>query len=159
MIARSNKLKNGYCPEHLITNDAVNQLLRTFIVTNKMWNTRSHMKWMNVMLILLFISATGCYYDKAELLYPGVTFNCSNITARYSDVQPIIALNCATTGCHDSGTRAGNTVLETYDQVRVKADRIFIRTIVERSMPAGKTLSSQEIAILNCWLNSGTPNN
>ena len=124
-----------------------------------MSNTKLRMKRTNVIIILLFTSVTGCYYDKAELLYPGLSPDCNNISARYSDVQPIIALNCATTGCHDSGTRAGNTVLETYDQVRVKADRIFIRTIVERSMPAGKTLSPQEIAVLNCWLNSGTPNN
>ena len=110
-------------------------------------------------LILLLVPATGCYYDKAELLYPGLPTDCNNTAARYSDVQPIISINCATAGCHDNGTRAGNTVLETYDQVRAKANRIYIRTIVERSMPAGKSLSAQQLAVLSCWLNSGTPNN
>jgi uncharacterized membrane protein len=54
---------------------------------------------------------------------------------------------------------AGGTVLETYDQVKAKAGRIQQRAIVERSMPPGTPLTAGDIAILQCWISSGTPNN
>ena len=102
---------------------------------------------------------TGCYYDKADLLYPDSTVDCSVVSATFSKVQPIITGKCNTSGCHNAGGAAGGTVLETYDQIKAKAGRINQRAIVEKTMPPGTSLSSEEIAILKCWISSGTPNN
>jgi uncharacterized membrane protein len=115
-----------------------------------------------VWLIMSFITVTitampGCYYDKAELLYPGGTIDCSTVSATFSKVQSIMTSKCNT--CHNARDAAGGTVLETYDQVKAKAGRIQQRAIVERSMPPGTPLTAGDIAILQCWISSGTPNN
>ncbi|OQP59027.1 hypothetical protein [Niastella populi] len=100
---------------------------------------------------------TGCYYDKAELLYPDGGVDCSAVQATYTKVQTIMAAKC--NGCHSARNAAGGTVLETYDQVKSKAGRIRQRSIVEKTMPPAGPLSSEEIAILECWISSGAPNN
>jgi uncharacterized membrane protein len=66
---------------------------------------------------------------------------------------------CNTSGCHNARDAAGGTVLESYDQVKAKAGRINQRAIVEKTMPPGAALSSGDIAILQCWMVAGTPNN
>jgi uncharacterized membrane protein len=99
----------------------------------------------------------GCYYDKAELLYPGRAVDCSTVSGTYTKVKSIMTNKC--NGCHNAASAAGGTVLETYDQVKAKAARINQRAIVEKTMPPGNALSSEEIATLTCWISSGTPNN
>lgn len=101
----------------------------------------------------------GCYYDKEELLYPDSKVDCSTVSGTFTKVKSIMTSKCSTTGCHNAGSAAGGTVLETYDQVKAKADRINQRAIVEKTMPPGTALSPEEIAILTCWISSGTPNN
>ena len=112
-----------------------------------------------ISLIALFVS--GCYYDNEQLLYPApAAGSCSSISAKFStDVAPIISSKCATAGCHNAASAAGGTVLETFAQISAKAVRIRQRCIVEKTMPPGGGLSTSEIAILNCWISSGIPNN
>lgn len=110
-------------------------------------------------IVALHVIVAGCYYDKQELLYPGSIVNCDTIKARFTDVQPIIATKCATTGCHDPSAAAGNTILQTYEQVSAKANRIYSRVVIEKSMPPVPSLSTSEIAVLKCWINSGAPQN
>jgi hypothetical protein len=116
-------------------------------------------------LYFLFIISTivtlcSCYYDKAELLYPNtVNIDCNTITATFSNnVLPIITGKCATIGCHDA-TAAGGAIFVNYTQIKDKIDRINTRTIVEKSMPTSGPLSTAEIAVLKCWIDSGSPNN
>lgn len=111
------------------------------------------------LLPALMLLLPGCYYDKEDLLYPGSAVDCSTISAKFTDVAPIIAAKCATAGCHNAATAAGATVLETFDQIRTKVDRINQRTLVEKTMPPGTALTAGETAILKCWISSGTPNN
>ena len=112
------------------------------------------------LLTTAIVLATGCiYYDKEELLYPDSTVDCSKVTATYAVVKSIMTNKCNTAGCHNAASAAGSAVLETYDQVKALAGRIKQRAIVEKTMPPGTPLSVSEIAILTCWINSGTPNN
>ncbi len=113
----------------------------------------------NFILFVLLIMIAGCYYDKEELLYPDSRIDCSTLSAKFSDVSPIISQKCAGAGCHDAATASGATVLETYDQVKAKAARINQRVITERTMPPGMTLTPAETATIKCWINSGMPNN
>jgi uncharacterized membrane protein len=110
---------------------------------------------------IIVLSVSGCYYDKEQFLYPApATGGCSSISAKFSiDVAPIILTKCATAGCHNAASAAGATVLETYAQISSKAARINQRCIVDKTMPPGGGLSPSEIAILTCWISSGTPNN
>ena len=115
-------------------------------------------RWLIVPIITVMnILMAGCYYDKAELLYPDSAVDCSTVSATFTKVQSIMTSKCNT--CHDARNAAGGTVLETYDQVKAKADRINQRAIIEKTMPPGTALSSSETAILKCWISSGTPNN
>lgn len=116
--------------------------------------------WIIMSIITAMVTAgTGCYYDKAELLYPDGAVDCSVVSATYSKVQSIVAAKCNTSGCHNARDAAGGTVLETYDQVKAKASRINQRAIVEKTMPPAAALSTGDIAMLKCWISSGTPNN
>jgi uncharacterized membrane protein len=114
-----------------------------------------------VLITLIIITAGGCYYDKAELLYGGgTTTSCSSISAKFgTDITPIMKNKCATGGCHDAAGSAGGVVLETYPQISGKADRINQRCIVDKTMPPGGPLLPAELAILKCWIDSGAPNN
>jgi uncharacterized membrane protein len=114
--------------------------------------------WLIMSIITIMVTVTtGCYYDKAELLYPGSTVDCSTVSANFGKVQPIMANKCNTSGCHNARDAAGGTVLETYEQVKTKAARINQRAIIEKTMPPGAALSSADIAILQCWISSGAP--
>jgi len=111
-------------------------------------------------LAIAIVLATGCYYyDKEALLYPNSTVDCSKITATYTVVKSILTNKCNTAGCHNAASAAGSVVLETYDQVKAMAGRIRQRAIVDKTMPPGTPLTTSEIAVLTCWINSGTPNN
>lgn len=112
-------------------------------------------------IFMILISATGCYYDKAEILYGnGGATSCTSISAKFSsDVKIIIQNKCATSGCHDAADAAGGTVLETYTQIAAKAARINQRCIIDMTMPPGGPLLPAEIAVLKCWISSGAPNN
>ncbi len=114
-----------------------------------------------VLTTVIILTAGGCYYDKAELLYGGgTTTSCSNISAKFStDITSIMKSKCATAGCHDAAGSAGGVVLETYLQISGKAARINQRCIVDKTMPTGGPLLPAELAILKCWIDSGAPNN
>lgn len=118
--------------------------------------------FISVFLAAVLISAaTGCYYDKEELLYSGkATISCSSISAKFStDANPIIQSKCSTSGCHDAAGAAGGAVLVTYDQIAALSARINQRCVVDKTMPASGPLSPAEIAVLKCWIDSGSPNN
>lgn len=110
---------------------------------------------------MMVINFTGCYYDKAELLYGGsATINCSTISAKFStDVNPIIQTKCATAGCHNAASAQGGTVLVTYAQVAAKSALIKQRCVIEKNMPPTGALPPAEIAVIKCWIDSGSPNN
>lgn len=112
-------------------------------------------------ILVLFITllATGCYYDKEELLYPPGASNCNIINAKFTDVKPVILNKCATAGCHNSSSAAGGVVLETYAQISSKKDRVMQRAIRERTMPPAAALTQSDIDIITCWINSGGLNN
>jgi uncharacterized membrane protein len=99
----------------------------------------------------------SCYYDNEETLYNKTTVDCTTIAATYdANVQPIINLKCATSGCHDA-SGAGSTVLLTYAQVKLSTDRINQRTIIDKTMPPGGGMTTDELNILKCWISNGTP--
>ena len=130
----------------------MNNQQNKFLINRKGWIIMSF-------ITVMINTIAGCYYDKEELLYPGSRVDCSTLSATYSKVQPILAAKCNTSGCHNARDAAGNTVLETYDQVKAKAGRINQRAIIDKTMPPGGALSAGDIAILQCWIASGTPNN
>jgi uncharacterized membrane protein len=113
------------------------------------------------LLILLALSASGCYRDKEELLYPGSTqpVDCTTTPAKFTtDVQPVILSKCAVSGCHDASA-SGGIIFQNYTQISSKKDRINSRAIVEKTMPASGALLPAEIAKIKCWIDGGALNN
>ena len=85
--------------------------------------------------------------------------SCSSTPAKFSaDVNPIIQSNCATSGCHGSGSSNGPGPLLTFDQIRNAAASIK-SAVVSKSMPLGGTLSNAQIQSISCWVDNGTLNN
>jgi len=112
-------------------------------------------------LLLLLFAATveSCYYDSEQKLYHISSVDCTKISAKFStDVMPIISSACATPSCHNS-TGVGGVVLQTYDQIKAKVDRINQRVLVDKTMPPNGALTPSELNIIQCWINSGAPNN
>jgi uncharacterized membrane protein len=104
---------------------------------------------------------SSCYYDKADLLYPGsnAAVDCNTVAASFAtNVRPIIDNNCATGGCHDNSA-AGGVALTSYTEIKNAATRITARAINEKTMPTSGPLSAADIAVLKCWIDGGTLNN
>ncbi len=118
-----------------------------------------------IIIISVFLAtmvfAESCYYDKAELLYPGSNqaVDCGTVPAKFNaNVLPLITSKCNIATCHDASA-AGGIVLQNYAQVSGEKFHINHRVIVEKSMPPTGPLLPAEINILKCWIESGAPNN
>lgn len=112
-----------------------------------------------VLFSISILVLAGCYNDKEDLLYP-VAVDCSTVNASYAtDVSPLVLSKCSYSGCHSAGSSAGGLVLENYTQIANSAGGINQTCIIEKTMPPSFPLTTNEIAILTCWINAGTPNN
>jgi uncharacterized membrane protein len=111
-------------------------------------------------LALFIFFSTGCTYDKEELLNPPPKQNaCDTLNATFANVHSIISTKCSTSRCHGAAAAKGGAILETYDQIKAKADRIKQRALTEKTMPPSAPLTTNDIAVLQCWFDSGMPNN
>lgn len=91
--------------------------------------------------------ASGCEFSQEVTIASGVTLS--------ANVAPIIASNCAISGCHN-----GNQFpdLRTNNAIIASANRIRIRT-GNRSMPLGRSLSQTQIDQIACWVSDGALDN
>jgi SprB repeat len=78
-------------------------------------------------------------------------------TSYKTDIQPIIATNCAIPGCHngDNGSSRNWTV---FNNVQANAQNIKTRT-GNRSMPLVGSLTQDQINLIACWVDDGAKNN
>ena len=113
-------------------------------------------------LLCLLFGVVSCKKDKALPFQEPVL--CDSIPASFSvDVEPIITSTCAVSGCHNAATATNGVVLETYAQISAEANR-FICNIKHQAgcepMPfVGQKLSDSTIRSIQCWIQSGTPEN
>jgi len=106
---------------------------------------------------LAFLSS--CYYDAEEVLYVGDS-NCDTTNIDFqTTIKPIIENNCATSGCHVSGT--GRKMLTSDQDIMdiVNDGRLEDRVIKRRDMPPVQPLSSCEITSIKLWLAKSTTAN
>lgn len=115
-------------------------------------------------LILFVFSLSGCYYDSKEFLYPQLSkCDTANITYTYC-VTPILANNCI--GCHSGSASSGGGIkLDNYAEVMKQVGNgKLIGSIKWTSgyspMPKLQAkLQSSDIAIIQKWIDAGSPNN
>ncbi len=99
-------------------------------------------------VILLFFVAflSGCSKDNANDNYSPT---CSGTAKSYkTDVAPLIQTYCA--GCHSNYS----------SWTALSSSRSSVRsTIVNGSMPQGKTLTNAQKDAIICWIDNGAANN
>lgn len=91
--------------------------------------------------------ATDCEFTQNVDILTGISF--------MNTISPIIANNCAVTGCHN-GTQFPDFTM--FENVQANADNIKSRTS-SRSMPVGGTLTQTEIDQIACWVDDGALDN
>lgn len=116
-----------------------------------------------ILTILIVVTLQSCYYDNEEDLYPNPP-ECDTINVSYSqDVWPIISSNC--TSCHSGGAPSGNVYLDNYDNIVIAANNGSLMGAIKHEngyspMPkGGAMLSDCNIAIIQKWVDDGTPDN
>ncbi len=95
--------------------------------------------------------AAGCEETATFSINTGISFEAS--------VKSIIETNCAISGCHVAGT--GRADFTQFSEIKARAATIKSYT-QSGYMPAqgsGKTLSSEEIAAIACWVDDGALQN
>jgi len=111
-----------------------------------------------LVIIILGLNFSACYYDKEETLYPNKFLVDTSSVSYAALVKPLIDSKCATSECHDA-TASGNVKLTNYAEVFAKKDRIRATSIDQKTMPKSGPLSSTEISTLQRWLDQGAQNN
>lgn len=122
------------------------------------------MKYLSIIGLvgLLVIGLQSCYSDNKEDLYQNiVTGDCDTTNVTYSStVAPILATQCATSGCHNSTTRQSGYDFSNYNDAMGGATRIIARTNdAQRPMPPSGLIASCDRQQLEVWVNDGAPNN
>lgn len=78
-------------------------------------------------------------------------------TSYLNDIQPILAVNCALSGCHD-GSTGSSTNWTVLSNVQAEAQTIKLRT-GNRSMPLTGSLTQAQIDLIACWVDDGALDN
>lgn len=118
-------------------------------------------------MLLALALLPGCYMDNEEELYPDdPTATCDTAIVTYSGtVQPIIASNCATSGCHAGSAPASGYNLESHAGLAaIATNGRLLGTIRHESgyspMPKNTSkLPDCSIAQITAWVNAGAQNN
>lgn len=115
------------------------------------------------LFILLSTFMSGCYYDKEENLYGGITTcDTSNVTFS-SNVLPIIQDNCY--ACHSQAAGQGGIILEGYANIVIRATNGSLVGAISHAggyspMPKnGQKLAECDIKRIQTWINAGALDN
>lgn len=117
-----------------------------------------------IMIFMMTVMITGCYYDNEEELYPATNGACGSTAPSYNkDVEPLIKNNCLS--CHSSAANMGSVSLEGHAQVRNYAMNGRLYGAISHAqgfspMPkGGAKLSDCNLAIIKRWIDEGSQNN
>jgi len=122
----------------------------------KISNQAISMKILFSTLLFGFIFLTGCYYDKAEQLYPntGNNTNCDSVLTYNTGIKTLIDANCA--GCHKPGGNSPD--LTTFALIKGNITIINQRAITQKNMPLSG-LNTCDFTKLNNWIKAGALEN
>jgi mono/diheme cytochrome c family protein len=116
----------------------------------------------NLISLTLLFSLSGCYNDKAEILYPDSA--CDTAAVKYStSILPVLGSNC--NSCHGGSTPSAAIKLDTYAGVKQQVDNGRLWGAVSHAtsyspMPKnGNMLNTCNLARIRLWIAAGAPNN
>ena len=118
-----------------------------------------------MMVLALCVVNTGCYYDKASLVYPSDGNTCDTTAITLSaDINNILTASCFS--CHGGDAASGGGIqLEQYAVIKAYADNGRLLSSITQdggasAMPQGASkLSDCNINKFRAWINNGAPNN
>jgi uncharacterized membrane protein len=122
----------------------------------------------NLLLFLLcFAALASCKNDSYDELYPapsGSADKCDttkNKSTFSTNVKAIVDAKCATSGCHNSSSRAAGYDFSSYAGLQSVATsgRLVQVTAVSKRMPPSAPLTDCELAQVVNWVNNGAQNN
>ena len=112
-----------------------------------------------VVMILVFVGLSSCYYDNKAEMYGNTVCDTANPTYA-NTIQPLINQNCI--GCHGATGGSGGISLASYTQVKAEATRGSLEGTMNQSagfglMPPGGKLSSCKLNQVAKWIRNGAP--
>jgi len=121
--------------------------------------------------ILIIGTQFACNTDKLE--EPKPNDDCINYDATYDgEIQSIVDINCAHSACHVSGGGAPgdfttyNGMSSYFNDGGIRESVVVLRNDTEHGMPPNwdtndgpKDLTDEEFEIMQCWINTGYPEN
>lgn len=122
-------------------------------------------KQITTVAIALLIGLSGCYYDKADKLYPlnTTTNTCDTTTTSYAnDILPILNANCNLSGCHDNRSAYNFTVFATLQTWALNGRLVGDINMASGFNPMPKNLPKLPDCSINKitrWVNQGAQNN
>lgn len=115
-----------------------------------------------ISFFLLWVSGTGCYYDKEEVLYPQSVCDTAMVTYSRS-VVPILSANCIS--CHGGNTPSAGIKLDAYADVKIQAGNGRLWGAISHAggfspMPKNAAkMSTCNLTKIKKWIDAGAINN
>ena len=124
-----------------------------------------HLLKTSAILVAILSIAIACGGNEEDTPAPTPTPtptdpNCITESITYnSHIKAIVNANCATSGCHVSGTGRAN--FTSYATLKAYADngQIKQKVLVSKTMPPNGSLSTCQLNQIEAWLNAGAPEN
>ncbi|MCU0384139.1 MAG: hypothetical protein MUF68_08755 [Cyclobacteriaceae bacterium] len=107
--------------------------------------------------VVVLVAVYSCTHDFAIPDSPQVSFS--------EQIQPIIASNCGSSGCHDGGEEFS---LQTFEEIRgnvtpgdARKSKLYkaITRLNFEPMPPDGPLTDQQINVIYAWIMQGAKNN
>lgn len=108
------------------------------------------MKLKSILVLLIsLVVVIACTKDEPTLTGEEVSYA--------ADIRPIIDAKCSNQACHG----AGSTILEldTYEKVKLAAQKIRTKVWVEKSMPKNGSMSDADRELFKNWVDQGAKDN
>lgn len=114
------------------------------------------MKKQQVIIPALMLFALAACKKETTQATPISNVDCNTVT--YSGViKPMFDANCVS--CHGTGSSDGALTNYSETKIYVNNGKLKDEVLTNRSMPIGKTLSSDQLGQVKCWLDDGAANN
>ena len=117
-----------------------------------------------VCIALLSLFFSGCYYDKANLLYPVTACDTTKTISYTNDIVPLFeSQSCYS--CHKGSSPSGGISMGSYSADKVLADNGKLLGSISQApgyKPMPKDLAKMpdcKISTVKKWIDSGSPNN
>ena len=84
--------------------------------------------------------------------------DCNSITYA-NTIAPLLTSSCNTSGCHNAGSNKGDLTTHAKVSIYVNNGTFKKEVLTNQSMPTYGSLTSEQLGQVQCWLDSGAPNN